>query len=52
MLGYFYKMQIKYDNQDKEWEECTIDEEKINHSKKWLKKIHLITGDIKECFLN
>ena len=31
-------MQIKYDNQDKEWEECTIDEEKINHSK-WLKKM-------------
>ena len=31
-------MKIKYDNQDKEWEECTIDEKKINHSKKWLKK--------------
>ena len=31
-------MQIKYDNQDKEWEECTINKEKINHSKKWLKK--------------
>ena len=31
-------MEIKYDNQDKLWEECTIDEEKINHSKKWLKK--------------
>ena len=31
-------MKLKYDNQDKEWEECTIDEEKISHSKKWLKK--------------
>ena len=31
-------MEIKYDNQDALWEECTIDEEKKNYSKKWLKK--------------
>ncbi len=34
-------MKIKYDNQDKEWQECTIDKGKIKHSKSWLKKTTL-----------
>ena len=30
-------MKIKYDNQENEWESCTLDKEKKEHSKSWLK---------------
>ena len=30
-------MKIKYDNQENEWESCTLDKAKKEHSKSWLK---------------
>ena len=41
-------MQIRYDQQNKEWSECISNEER-KHSKRGLKKTLLTTGDIKEC---
>ena len=31
-------MQIKYDNQDKEWAKCLSNKEKNTHARQWLKK--------------